>query len=133
MSDPALDIPVPAFAFGIVVMSERGQLKACGRGVPPRWVRDSAGAEHWAFRIAHFLALGVPSVVTDCLSVQAKAAAGVRAAACAPGRFAGICSEVEHLLVDRGHPGDALGSVAWMPAHKSATGVVDSCSAAAGS
>ena len=55
--------------FGIVVVHACGDLVACGRGRPPAWVSDAAGAELWAFFMVTKLTSWLPWTVTDCLGI----------------------------------------------------------------
>ena len=56
--------------FGIAVLSSAGQLLAMGRGTPPHWVHDAAGAELWAYQVAVRESPGLPRTVSDCKNIR---------------------------------------------------------------
>jgi hypothetical protein len=103
-----------AVGFGVVVLDRRNSLVAYGRGVPPAWVKDAAGAEAWAFTAILRLGPAVPRTVTDCLNVVSAVIGGRGRATSAKSPLARIWGPAFDILDDIGFVGDEL---QWMPAH----------------
>jgi hypothetical protein len=103
-----------AVGFGVVVLDRHGSLVAYGRGVPPAWVKDAAGAEAWAFAAILRLGPAVPRTVTDCLNVVSAVIGGRGRATSAKSPLARIWGPAFDILDDVGFVGDEL---QWMPAH----------------
>ena len=104
--------------FGIVVVSASGSLLAIGRGVPPSWVPDAAGAEVWAFLVAIRSQLQMPRVVTDCLGILRCLQAGYKRAVGPSCRQARLW-KIIGLALDEEFA-NAAAAVKWMPYHLAA-------------
>ena len=101
--------------FGIAVVASNGSLLALGRGVPPAWVHDAAGAEVWAFFSAIRLNCYLPRVVTDCLGVLRSLQDGYQAAVGPNRRQARLWAMIGHSLDE--DFSSAAQTVVWMPSH----------------
>jgi hypothetical protein len=62
--------------YAILVIGPDGMILGMGKGTPPEWVYDAAGAELWAFYMVTQLAAFLPAVVTDCLGIVQGLEAG---------------------------------------------------------
>ena len=62
--------------FGLVVVSEQGELLGYGSGSPPSRVSTAACAELWAILVALSMRPALPRIKTDCLSILTSARAG---------------------------------------------------------
>ena len=62
--------------FGLVVVSQEGELLGYGFGAPPSRITTAAGAELWAIHIALAMCPMLPKIKTDCLSILTSASAG---------------------------------------------------------
>ena len=102
--------------FGVVVVSEAGQLVACGNGIPPAWVKDAAGAELWAFYVVLRMNAEVPRVVTDCLGIL-EALRGSPQNAAGPSKMLARTWGMIASTLD-GSFYDARVRTVWMPAHQ---------------
>ena len=75
---------LPILGFGIVVISDAGDLVAWGRGVQPEWCDSASAAEAWALAQAvRSAAPNVPRVLTDCLRLLHAVEKGEAAASAA--------------------------------------------------
>ena len=103
--------------FAVVVVSKEGDLMAFAQGVPPGWVRDSAGAEMWALFVVLSCNPGLPRTVTDCLGLLDMMARGVEEAtrACRPmARLWAMIFRCTGTVVPTFGPEDDF---IWMPSH----------------
>ena len=104
--------------FGIAVLSSGGQLLAIGRGTPPHWVHDAAGADLWACRVALHESPGPPRTVSDCK--------GIRDCLALPRhRLLGVQARLGRTwaMIMQTMDSDLVGARAlmtWMPSHTSA-------------
>jgi hypothetical protein len=103
-----------AVGFGVVVVDRHHNLVAYGRGVPPSWVKDAAGAEAWAFAFIVRLGPAVPRTITDCLNVVSAILGGRCRATAAKSPLARIWASAFDVMDDIGVRGD---EVTWMPSH----------------
>ena len=104
--------------FGIVVVSSAGSLLALGRGVPPAWVLDAAGAEVSALFSAIRLSHCMPHVVTDCLGLLNSLQDGYMAGVGSNRRQARLWVMIGHALDE--DFSSAARMVVWMPSHDAA-------------
>jgi hypothetical protein len=95
-------------------VDSNNRLVAYGRGVPPSWVKDAAGAEAWAFASILRRGPAVPNTVTDCLNVVSAVIGGRCKATAAKSPLARVWTTAFDILDDIGYRGD---EVRWMPAH----------------
>ena len=105
--------------FGIVVIDPDGNLIACARGKPPRWIRDAAGAESWAVQTVTALTLSTPWLVTDCKGII-DAIAGTPDATVTPHKMLArtwrqICANLDWDFTE------ARERMVWMPSHEAIT------------
>ena len=103
--------------FGVVVVSVAGDLLACGRGLPPSWVRDAAGAEAWALACILRLEPGTPDTTTDCLNLLQGLRRGRAIATDASCGLARVWSHIFAALDDDARVAAMLEGLRWMPAH----------------
>ena len=101
--------------FGIAVIGPDGTLMACGNGVPPEWVSDTAGAERWAFYTVTQLCTFLPKIVTDCLGILQELKAEPQAATLPSKNLGRTWRMVAHNL-DNDFEGAARNTT-WMPSH----------------
>ena len=107
--------------FGIFVVSFEGSLLAFGKGTPPQWVHDSAGAELWSFYVVTSMSLFLPHVVTDCKGIG-DGLSGSPSYVTGPKRaLARVWQMVVHAL--DGNFASATDLVTWMPAHGPASSI----------
>ena len=91
---------------------------ALGRGVPPSWVPDAAGAEVWAFFVAIRSQHQMPHAVTDCLGILRCMQAGYKRAVGPSCRQARLWKMIG-LALDEEFT-SAAAAVKWMPSHLAA-------------
>ena len=116
----ATDPTEPEFTrlgFAIVVVDDTGLLLAVLRGVPPPWIRDSAGAETWAFYIALSLAPVAPPIVTDCLGLLQKLRDGPKRAMSESQPLARVWALIFHALDSPTDTIECYRKMCWMPSH----------------
>ena len=58
----------PSIGIGIAVIQNDAAV-AYGRGTPPIWIGDAAGADAWAFYEVVRKAEFPPFIITDCLGI----------------------------------------------------------------
>jgi hypothetical protein len=104
-----------AVGFGVVVVSSQNDLLAYGRGVPPCWVKDAAGAEAWAFAAILRMCPELPSTMTDCYNVLRAISDGRGKMMAASSPLARVWMTAFNILDDYG--AYELDKVTWMPAH----------------
>ena len=104
--------------FAIVIVSAQHDLLACGRGMPPNWVKDAAGAEAWAFAVMLRMCPTVPRTTTDCLNIVKTIAGGRGKATAASSPLARIWATAFDILDDMECTAEDFEKVAWMPAHR---------------
>ncbi len=92
--------------FAVVVVSRSGDLLAYGRGIPPDWVRDAAGAEAWAFAVILQLCPTLPEATTDCLNIVNTVAEGKGRATSAKSTLARIWCQAFHCMDERAYEKD---------------------------
>ena len=105
------------FGYGIAVVSSEGVLIGLARGIPPPWVRDSAGAEAWAFYITLAHAPTPLAIVTDCLGLLHRMKDGVARAIREAQPHARIWSMISNVLDAPEYWNLCMSNLTWMPAH----------------
>ena len=104
--------------FGILVVSQSGDLIAYGSGVRTDFVTDSGGAETWGLNTAVSEAMVTSAVNIDSLGLFGLANAGTCPATAASSRNANcwtlICNRLD------GDLGELADKLVWIPAHQTA-------------
>ena len=103
--------------FGVAVVSTSGDLLAYGKGVPPDWIHDAAGAEAWAFAVILRMCPFLPDTTTDCLNIVKTVARGRAHATAASAPLARVWVSIFSMLEEQAGDSDALQRLRWMPAH----------------
>eukprot|EP00973_Karenia_brevis_P028832 3976139-Karenia_brevis.AAC.1 len=106
-----------ATGFGVVVASPNNDLIAYGRGIPPCWVKDAAGAEAWAFAMILRMCPELPHTATDCLNIVSTLSRDRGKATAASSPLARIWVAAFSILDDFGCTAEDLAKVKWIPAH----------------
>ena len=106
------------YGFGIVVISNVGDLVAWGGGRPPAWVDSASAAEAWALATATSLSPWEPRIITDCVGLLRTAELGEKAATKGSRQLARTWTVIA------GHLAHDLNAMVrdkrlrWMPAHQ---------------
>ncbi len=103
--------------YGILAIDRDNNIIAMGCGIAPRYVKDAAGAEAYAFYIVVQLSPFFPYVTTDCKGVLDTLHAGKDRATAATSTIARIWNAIFGVLDDCSGSGIDYKKLVWMPAH----------------
>ncbi len=109
--------------FAIVVVSQEGDLLGLARGTPPQFIRDSAGAEVWAFATVIQWNPSVPITYTDCLNILKVIDGGRIAAVGAASPLARTWRIIFSALDDDQSILACRDRLVWLPAHRSTSAI----------
>lgn len=112
---------ITRIGFGIVVVSDEGDLVVYGAGVPPAFVTDSGMAEAWAVWKAVELSPRQPRIVTDCLGILTTARDGTARATTGKKPNARIWNMLSQAL--DGDVTKLADTLTWMPAHQNTAAI----------
>ena len=97
----------------------RGQLLGFGRGTPPPWVHDAAGAELWAFFVAIRESTCIPRTVSDCRGIRDSLQLPRHQLLGLHARLGRTWAMILHAIDSNME--EALDRMVWMPSHTSAS------------
>ena len=107
----------------VVGTNSEGGLVAWGKGVPPRWIKDAAGAEAWALAKVLSFCPVPPNVFTDCQALSHEAQSTPQRMRGPNKALARVLKFVLDSLDGNLAPIADASRLVWIPAHQ-ATGAI---------